>query len=123
MQHRRTDSADVRAEDVAEVVDVVVENGTHQSTHPPPPPAVRVTRGNDEEDAEELGDVGASEGAFVRRTSPRARDLAAARASLSEDRGRGGERVGGGGELVDDGGDPFEDAAATLRRRAGGERS
>ena len=73
--------------------------------------------------AEELGDVGASEGAFVRRTSPRARDLAAARASLSEDRGRGGERVGGGGERVDDGGDPFEDAAATLRRRAGGERS
>ena len=37
MQHRRTDSADVRAEDVTaeEVVDVVVENGTHQSTHPP----------------------------------------------------------------------------------------
>ena len=125
MHHRRTDSADVRAEDVAaedvaEVVDVVVENGTHQSTHPPAPPPVRVTRENDEE---ELGDVGASEGAFVRRTSPRARDLAAARASLSEDRGRGGERVGGGGERVDDGGDPFEDAAATLRRRAGGERS
>ena len=119
MQHRRTDSADVRAEDVAEVVDVVVENGTR----PSPPPPVRVTRGNDENDEEELGDVGASEGAFVRRTSPRARDLAAARASLSEDRGRGGERVGGGGERVDDGGDPFEDAAATLRRRAGGERS
>ena len=79
-----------------------------------------MTRGSDEE---ELGDVGASEGAFVRRTSPRARDLAAARASLSEDRGRGGERVGGGGERVDDGSDPFEDAAATLRRRAGGERS
>ena len=93
---------------------MVVENGgTDQSTHPPPPPAVRVTRGNDEE---ELGDVGASEGAFVRRTSPRARDLAAARASLSEDRGQMSERV-------DDGGDPFEDAAATLRRRAGGERS
>ena len=53
-----------------------------------------MTRGNDEEDAEELGDVGASEGAFVRRTSPRARDLAAARASLSEDRGRGAKESG-----------------------------
>ena len=114
-----------------EVVDVVVENGSvpsspppPPSSPPPPPPAVRTTRGVD------LGadDAGVTEGAFTRRTSPRARDLAAgakAGAGGGEAVGRSGEASGGtggggGGDgEEEDAGDPFEDAAAELMRRAG----
>ena len=113
-----------------EVVDVVVENGSVPSSPPPssppppPPPAVRTTR------AVDLGadDAGVTEGAFTRRTSPRARDLAAgakAGAGGGEAVGRSGEASGGtggggGGDgEEEDAGDPFEDAAAELMRRAG----
>jgi hypothetical protein len=103
----------------------VVENGSAPSSPPPPPPppppAVRTTR------AVDLGadDAGVTEGAFTRRTSPRARDLAAgakAGAGGGEAVGRnlssGGTGGGGDGE-EEDAGDPFEDAAAELMRRAG----
>jgi len=112
-----------------EVVDVVVENGpaptspvVPSSPPPPPPPAVRTTRANDV-GAEASGDAGVAEGAFTRRMSPRARDLAAgAKAGVGGDEAVrvGSGAVGGGGEEEEEeAGDPFEDAAAELMRRAG----
>ena len=88
---------------------------------PPPPPAVRTTR------AVDLGadDAGVTEGAFTRRTSPRARDLAAgakAGAGGGEAAGetcRAAGRAAAGRGRRRTRGDPFEDAAAELMRRAG----
>ena len=122
-----------------EVVDVVVENGSapspspsqpspgpsQPSPPPPSPPAVRTTRAIDL-GAEASGDAGVTEGAFTRRTSPRARDLAAGAKAGAGEVGTAGEVESGAGlggtagEGEEDAeGDPFEDAAAELMRRAG----